>query len=536
MRQGGETDDGGKTGGITRSATRLGAATFLSKVSGLARDTAFAVLFGTGFVADAFNLAFLLPNFLRSIVGEGNLNPSFVPVFTEIRVRRGEAAAARFHRRAIGAHLAVLALLTLLGIAAASLLVRIYARDWEKDPEGFSFAVFLLRILFPSLLFAGGAALTAAALNARRHFVVPALSPILLNVFFLLGAAAALPFGTLEERAVLFSIGGLVGGLAAWIVQFPKARSLGVPLLPAWRPTDPDVIRMARLMLPGLVALGVTQLNLFVDTLLALRLEEGSLTALRLANRVTILPLGVIGVAVSTASLPALALRAARDDRPALLDALGHTIRLLLTLLVPAGVGLILLAEPIVTLLFQYGEFSAERSTPMTVGAMRIYALGLPAYGLVKGLAQGFYSVQDTKTPVKIAAVATVVNIGLNLVLMGPFGLQGLALATVLAAYLNVSLLFWQLGRRVGRPPRGAVRRAVTRSLIASVALAAAGWAGLGLAEQFVVGGSILERGARVFLAIGAALAALLAAYRAMGHEEMREVLESLPGRRGGTR
>jgi putative peptidoglycan lipid II flippase len=503
----------------------------LSRVFGLARDTAFAVLFGTGFVADAFNLAFLLPNVFRRVVGEGNLNPAFIPVFTEIHQRRGREDAARFLRRAFGMLLVILVGLTALGMLIAEPLVRLYAHDWQEKPEDLAFAVGLLRLLFPYLLFAGGAAFAGAALNGMRHFTVPALSPILINVFFLAGAAASVPLGGLESRAFVFSMGGLVGGLAAWVVMFPKMRALGLPIGPAWAPGDPDLRRVGALMLPGLVALGVTQLNLFVDTLLALRLEQGSLTALRLGNRVTLLPLGVIGVAVSTAVLPTLSLRAAQDDRAALLDTLAHSLRLLLTLLVPATVALALLAEPVVSLLFQYGEFSAERSTPMTADALRFYAFGLPAYGLVKGLSQAFYSVQDTKTPVRIAAIAMVANILLNLALMGPLGLRGLALATSLAAWLNVALLLTSLRRTVGPLPTASLLRAFGRALIASGALGVGCVLGLTAVATGLPEGSFAGRLASVVAAIVAGLSALVLTYRLLGHREMAEIIRSLPGR-----
>jgi putative peptidoglycan lipid II flippase len=505
----------------------------LSRVFGLARDTAFAVLFGTGFIADAFNLAFLLPNFFRRVVGEGNLNPAYVPVFTEVRERQGAERAGQFYRHAHGMLLVLLAVMTLLGIAFAGPLVSMYAGDWESHPEDFAFAVRLLRVLFPSLLFAGGAALSGATLNAYRHFSVPALSPILLNVCFLLGAGAAvLGWETLEARVLAFSVGGLVGGAAAWFVQFPKLKSFGIPLLPGWGPRDPDVRRVAKLMLPGIVALGVTQLILFVDTLLALGLEEGALTALRLGNRVTLLPLGVIGIAVSTASLPTLALKAAALDRRELLETVAHTLRLLLTLLIPAAVGLILMAKPIVTLLFQYGQFSAERSTPMTAGVLLCYAFGVPAFGLVKVLSSAYYSVQDTVTPVKIASVAVVVNIVLDFAFMIPWGLNGLALATGVASWLNVVLLLRGVTKRVGPLPEGSLRGAMARILAASGALALAVLAGQIAVQRLLPGGAMIARLGQVGVPIVLGLAAMIAAYRFLGHPEMREVLESLPGRR----
>ena len=525
----GRSGMGKETAGVTRSATRVGAATMLSRVFGLARDTFFAVLFGTGFVADAFNLAFLIPNFFRRVVGEGNLNPAFVPVFTELHEKNGTDVTRVFLRRTSGSLLVVLLVFVLLGVVFAGPLVRLYASGWSDDPAEFSFARLLLQILFPSLLFAGMSALATATLNAQRKFVVPALAPIVLNVGFLLGAVAALAFETLEARAIVFSIGGLVGGLAAWLVQTPSLREIGYSMRPLWAPNDPQVRRVAALMGPGILALGVTQLNLFVDTLLALRLDEGSLSALRLGNRLVLLPMGVIGVAVATASLPTLARHAAADNRAALLGMLAHTLKLLLTLLVPAAVGLLLLSAPIVTLLFQYGEFSAERSTPMTAAALRYYALGLPAFGLVRGLAQGFYSVQDTKTPVKIATVGMIVNISLSFALMGPLGLRGLALATAAAAWVNVSLSLVLLSRRLGTLRGTGLTATFGRVVLATALLAAGVLAGDALTAGVT---GWLGRGLAVAVPIALGFVGLGIGYAITRHAEMAEILASLPGRR----
>jgi putative peptidoglycan lipid II flippase len=453
-----------------------------------------------------------------------------VPVFTEIREKRGPAVAAAFLKRLNGALLGFCVVLVAMGIAFAPWIVRLYAHDWDAEPEDFGLAVGLLRLLFPYLLLAGGAALASAAMNALRHFAVPALAPVVLNVGFLLGAWAALAFDTLPERIIAFAIGGLFGELAAWWILFPKMRALGLPIAAAWAPKDPDVKRVAALMIPGALALGVTQVNLFVDTLLALRMEEGTLTALRLGNRVMLLPLGVIAVAVSTTALPTLSLHAAEDNRQAVLETLAHTLRLLLTLLVPAAVGLVLLAEPIVALLFQYGEFSAERSTPMTAAALLFCTLGLPAYGLVKGLAQGFYSIQDTRTPVRIAVVAMVANVALNLALMKPLGLRGLALATSLAAWLNAALLARALRHRVGPLPEGSIGPSTVRTVLASAALGVGCLLGLRLGS-LVPAPEPVSRALAVGTAMLLGVAALLGAGKALRHQELDEVLVALRGR-----
>jgi putative peptidoglycan lipid II flippase len=280
-------------------------------------------------------------------------------------------------------------------------------------------------------------------------------------------------------------------------------------------------------MLPGIAALGATQLNLLVDTLLALRLDSGSLTALRLGNRVTLLPLGGVAVAVATASLPALSRRAAARDSQALVDTLGHTIRLLLTLLVPAATALVILAEPIVALLFQYGRFTATESTPMTAAAVAFYALGLPAYGLARGLAQAFYSVQDTRTPVIAGVVSMLSNVALSLLLMGPLGLRGLALATSLAGVVNVAMLAPALRRKVGTLSAGSLAPAMLRIVAASAALAGGCILGVALGER-LPGDGVPMRTARVALDVALGLGAMLAVYGITKHAEMLEVLGTL--------
>jgi putative peptidoglycan lipid II flippase len=520
------------TARVTRDATVFGLATLLSRFFGLARDSVFAVLFGTGFVADAFNLAFMVPSFFRRVVGEGNFNPAFVPVFAQIWEQRGPDEAKRFMRRVTGVFLVVLGLMTIAGMLAAEPLVRLYAHDWENHPEDLRFAVLLLQIMFPFLFFSGGGALASAALNARGKFLVSALAPILLNVCFLIGAAGAFLTDSIHTRAILFTIAGCLGGLAAWVCMFPEMRTLGLPLGMSWAPRDRDVRRVGALMLPGFLALGVTQLNSFVDTMVALRLEPGSLSALRLGNRVTLLPVGVIGVAVSTASLSLMSRRAALGDRAGVVETLDHTLRLLVTLLVPATVGLVLLAEPIVRLLFQYGEFTADRSTPMTTAALAFYALGLPGYGLVRGLAQAYYAVQDTKTPVRIGAVAVVANVVFILLLMKPMRLAGLALATSLASYVNAGLLFALLPRRVGAYAPASLLRSTGRALAGSVVLGLGALGGAELASRLLPGESIVARIAVVGLAIALGVAGLVVTLKALGHEELGEIQDALRARR----
>jgi putative peptidoglycan lipid II flippase len=496
---------------ITRSAGKMGIATSASRVLGLLRDTTFAALFGTSAVADAFNVAFLIPNFFRRLLGEGLMSAAFVPVYSEHLEKRPREQVNRLANAALGDLALGLGIVTIVGMIVTGALVAIYAPGWRGRPEQVDLTVRLTRLLFPYVLFVGMAALVQAILHASYRFTIPALSPVVLNLCFIAGALFLCPrFGPrLEDQVFGFAIGGLVGGLGQLLIQLPVLRQTGFRWKPRVDFRSPEIREVLGLMVPGLFGLAVSQINMLVDSFLATFLASGSVTALRLGSRVSLLPLGIFGVAIAAAALPVLSHRAARGEPAALREILSHSTRMILFLLLPATVGLVVLREPIVRLLFVRGAFDAGESLRVTSEVLAFYALGLSAYGGVKVVAQVFYSLKDTATPVRVAALSVVANVVLNLLLMGPMGAGGLALATSIASAINMGVLLAILRKRIGRIGGAALLSSGLRMLAASLAMGAAA------AVVYAALGPALPEGRLVPLAarLGAAIAAGLVTY-----------------------
>ncbi|MBN1826058.1 MAG: murein biosynthesis integral membrane protein MurJ [Candidatus Eisenbacteria bacterium] len=436
---------------IGRSAGKIGVGTALSHVFGLIRDVIFAFLFGTSLYADAFNLAFSVPTFFRRLFGEGVMNAAFVPIFTQHRIAKGKEESNRFGSNA----LIVLGLLLLLsvgaGVVIAPWILRLYAAGWREDPERMAAAVRLTRILFPYLLLIGPAVLTMGILNALRHFTVPAFSPVFFNIGIITFALIAM---RLPDRGFLridlFCVGVLVGSLGQLLSQLPILPRRGFHFRFHFDPRSPELSAVGALMLPGIVGLAVVQINIMVDTFFATLLAEGSVTALRMGNRVMLLPLAIFATAIASASLPTLSAQVAREGIDEAKQTLAYTLRLLFFLLLPSAVGLIVLGRPIVRLLFVRGAFDAGRSLDITATTLVFYSLGLFAYGGVKGVSQMFFSLRDTRTPVIVGAIAMGTNILFDLLLYRSLAVGGLAFATSLAGVVNFLLLLYLLVRRHG--------------------------------------------------------------------------------------
>lgn len=508
---------------ITGAAGRMGIATSVSRVLGLARDTVFAALFGTSAVADAFNVAFLIPNFFRRLLGEGLLSAAFVPVYSEHMETRSREEVDRLGNAALADLAVVLTAVTALGLLFTGFFVSLWAPGWHGRTEQLALTVRLTRLLFPYVFFVGLAALVQAILNASYRFTVPALSPVLLNVCFLAAAFLLCPLmgPRLEDRILGFAIGGLAGGLCQLLVQVPLLPGTGFRLRPRVDFRSPGIRTILGLMLPGLFGLGVAQINAVVDSFLATFLESGSVTALRLGTRVTLLPLAVFGVAIASASLPVLSHRAARGEPDALREILSHSTRMILFLLVPASVGLVLLREPIVRLLFVRGAFDAGASLRLTSDAILYSSVGLFAYGGVKVVVQVFYSLKDTATPVRVAAASVALNVALSLLLMRPLGVGGLALATSLSSVANMGVLFGLLRRRIGRVAGRALAVSVARILAASVAMGVAARALYGALGAALPEERLPTLAARLGIAIAAALVTYFGAAAILRAEEI---------------
>jgi putative peptidoglycan lipid II flippase len=518
---------------IGRSAGKIGAATLVSHVFGLGRDILFAFLFGTSFLADAFNLAFAVPQFLRRLFGEGVMNAAFVPIYTQHRLARGEEGASRFGSNALVVLTILLLLLVGLAVLAARPLVALFARGWVDDPERMEAAVRFTRLLFPYLVFIGPAVLVMGILNALRHFTVPALSPVVWNVGIIAFgfAALALPSGG-YGRMDLFCAGVLVGSVLQLAVQIPQLRKMGFRFRPVVDLRSPELRAVGKLMLPGVLGLAVVQINVLVDTFFATLLNEGSVTALRLGNRVMFLPLAVFATAVASASLPSLSAQVAGEGVARAKKTLGYTLRLLFFLLIPASVGLMVLRRPIIQILFVRGAFDAGESLNLTSNALLLYSFGLFAFGGVKGVSQVFFSMRDTKTPLLVGAIATATNVLLDWLLYRPLGVGGLALATSIAGMVNFFLLFSILERRHGSLGEDSVLESSMRTLLASLVMGAVAWIVEGSLEPTGGSPSMSAQLVHVGGSILAGIAAFAFAARLLCQREIAELRSAFFRRR----
>jgi len=404
-------------------------------------------MFGPGAGVDAFIVAFRIPNFLRRIFAEGGFSQAFVPVLSEYRERRGQAEVNALVEHTAAVLGACLCVTTVAGVLAAPVLIWIFAPGFSGDLEKQTLAAQMLRITFPYILFISLTAMAGGILNTYRQFAVPAFTPVLLNLSLIGCALLLTPYFPAEQRIVALAWGVFIAGVAQLLFQFPFLLKLGLMPLPRFNRDKEGVGRIITLMVPTLFAVSVTQINLLIDTVIASFLETGSISWLYFSNRLVEFPLGVFGIALATVILPNLAAEHTGRDNAAFNKTLDWALRWVFLVGLPAGVGLILLAPPLLTALFQYNEFS-QYDVRMSAHSLVAYAVGLPAFILIKVLSSGFFSKQDTGTPVKIAVIAMLANIILNLALVIPLAHAGLALATSLSACLNAALLYRVLRKR----------------------------------------------------------------------------------------
>ncbi len=516
--------------GVVRAAAVVSGATLVSRVLGFLRDLLVAQVFGAGPATDAFFVAFRLPNLFRRLVGEGALSSAFIPVFTEYLTLRSRDEVLRMFRAVAGGLIAVLALLTLLGVLGAPLLVRAMAPGFFADAARGALTVRLTRVMFPYLFLVGLAALAMGMLNATRHFVTPALAPVMLNLAIIGAIFGIAP--RLAEPVFGLAAGVLVGGLGQLAIQLPALARRGFLVAPRADPRHPAVRRIVHLLAPVAVGQSATQLNILVDTIIASFLAGGSVSYLYYADRLVEFPLGVFGIAIATAVLPTLAEQAARRNRDALQGTLSFALRLAAFITAPAAIGLFVLREPIVRVLYQRGEFGPAE-TAGTAWALGFYALGLVGFGSVKIGAQAFYALGDTRTPVKVAIGAMVLNSILALSLAWPLRHGGLALATSAAATANALTLAWLLRRRLGGAPPPGARAGWARIVAASAVLAAALAAATWLVPPPV--GRIAEAGWLLAVIVGSGLL-YGGVHAALGSEEVAFARAAIARRLGSPR
>lgn len=429
---------------LIRSTAVTGGMTVISRVSGLIRDMLFASLIGAGagVAADAFYVAFRIPNFLRRVFGEGALSQAFVPVLSEYRAYRAAAESRLFVDHMTGVLALVLFVITLLGMLAAPVLVTVLAPGFLDDPEKYNLTVTMLRIVFPYLLFISLVALAAGILNTHGRFGVAAFTPVLLNLS-LIGAALWLA-PRMEQPVIGLAWGVFIAGAAQLLFQIPFLQRIGMLPRPRLARAHEGVKRVVRLMLPAIFGVSVAQVNLLVNTLLASFLVTGSVSWLYYADRLMEFPLGVFGIALATVILPSLSEKHVRTSPEEFSHLLDWGLRWVVVIGMPASVGLAVLSGPVLATLFHFGAFTG-RDVVMSAQALMAFAVGLVGFILVKVLAPGFYARQDTKTPMQIGVIALGANIGLSLALVYPLRHVGLAAAISLSAWVNAALLFHRL-------------------------------------------------------------------------------------------
>lgn len=512
---------------VARSAGIVGLAVMGSRLLGLVREQVFATFFGAGFAMDAFIIAFRVPNLLRDLFAEGALSAAFVTTFSQTITRQGERAAWRLASLVNNCLIVILTLVVLLGILFSPQVVNLLidpaasASDPLTAARTYDLAVRLTRIMFPFLLMVSLAAVAMGILNTRDRYGVPASASTMFNVGSILGGllcawllapgyvGAVLSGAPLEADGAIgaitgMAIGTLFGGVLQWVVQIPSLRAVGYRWEPLFSLRDEGVRQVMRLMAPAIIGTAALQINVFVNTKFAAGLGEGPVSWLSYAFRLIYLPIGIFGVAISTATLPVASRAAARENLEEFRQTIASSLRLTFLLTIPSAVGLMVLSQPIIALIFERGRFDAE-DTRQTALALCFNAVGLTAYSAVRVLAPSFYALKETRIPMLVSLVSIVINYGVATVTVDylRIGHRGLALSISVVAIVNFLLLLFFMRARLGGIEGGRLFSTLTRVLLASLVMGAAcwqvnraidGWLGTtGFTARAVnVGGSIL--------------------------------------------
>ena len=433
---------------LLKSTGIISGATVTSRILGFVRDILIAGRFGTGLFADAFFVAFRIPNMLRDMVGEGAMTAAIVPVLTEYSHTRSKEEYWEVARVILNLMLLVLITLSVAGVFFAPIVVRFIAPGFSADPEKFQATVSLTRMIFPYLLLIGMVAYSKGVLNSLHYFTSPEFAPVVLNATIIISLVILCPIIGINGLVV----GVLAGGVLEVLLQIKPLKDRGFTLKRKFTLVHPIAKRIGKLLLPRAMGTAVYQLSVFMDTVLASLawiVGPGGIAALYYSNRLVQLPLAVFGISLATAALPKMTKEVAMNDMAQLKRTVSFSLRTVFAIMLPSAVGLAILSKEIIRILFQRGEFTAY-STGITSSALFFYSFGLCAYAGIKILVGVYYSMGDTKTPVKTASIALFINLALNLILMWPLKVGGLALATSVAATVNFVMLYVVLSKKLG--------------------------------------------------------------------------------------
>nr|WP_212756308.1 MULTISPECIES: murein biosynthesis integral membrane protein MurJ [Vibrio] len=493
----------------------VSAMTFISRVLGLVRDVVVANLMGAGASADVFFFANKIPNFLRRLFAEGAFSQAFVPVLTESHAQGDMDKTRELIARAAGTLGVIVSIVTILGVLGSGVVTALFGFGWFLDwmhggpaAEKFELASVMLKITFPYLWFITFVALSGAILNTLGKFAVSSFTPVFLNVMIILAAWFISP--QMSQSEIGLAIGVFLGGLVQFLFQIPFLIKAGVMVKPKWGWRDPGVVKIRTLMIPALFGVSVSQINLLFDTFIASFLQTGSISWLYYSDRLLEFPLGLFGIAIATVILPALSRKHVDAQNEGFAQTMDWGVRMVILLGLPAMLGLMVLAKPMLMVLFMRGEFSPQDVHQASL-SLFAYASGLLNFMLIKVLAPGYYSRQDTKTPVKYGIIAMVTNMVFNAIFAYFYGYVGLAIATALSAFVNMALLY--RGLHIAEVYQITKRTVffIIRLAIAGAAMVAAilwqledmsVWLGWSFAHRSAVLGMLIGLGAVVYLVV----------------------------------
>ena len=513
---------------IARSAGLISVATTASRILGLVRESALAAIFGASasMQMDAYNVAFRVPNLLRDLFAEGAMTAAFVPTFTRTLNERGREAAWRLGNLVINALLVITGVLVVLGIVFAEPITHAIASgdQFASVPGKLELTTELTRTMMPFLTMVAVAVAMMGMLNSLRKFFIPALSPAMFNVATILCAFTVVPLMPYVGLPPIMgiAIGTLIGGLGQILLQWPVLRAEGFRYRPVLDFGDPEVREILRLMGPGTLGLAAVQINVFVNTYLATTQQQGAVSWLGYAFRLMYLPIGLFGVSIATAALPDIARHAHAVDHPAMRRTISGALRLMLMLNVPATVGLMVLADPIIALILERRAFGPA-DTAATAAALMFYAPGLVGYSAVKIASPSFYSLGDSRTPAIVSVISVLMNLGINLVLVRVMGYRGLALGTAIAAMINASALLWLLHRRIGGLEGGRIAVSFIKITAASLIMGAAAWFTAHWLAEVLPGRGESVKAVRVLASITTGVVVLIASAKLLRIAEFDE-------------
>lgn len=552
---------------VARSAGIVSIAVMFSRVLGLVRETIFAKYFGAGFLYDTFIVGFRIPNLLRDLFAEGALSAAFVKVFTDYQLKNSEKEAWRLASLVFNCLAVVLGVITILGILLSPLFVKLITYNYLGDPNHYypaekaALATTLMQIMFPFILLVALAALAMGVLNTKGKFGIPASASTAFNIasiifglgfaFWLSGGSwdrstdkLTIPNDAAQWAIIGMAIGTIVGGAAQFLIQLPSLWKVGFRFSLNLNFRDEGVRRVMRLMGPAIIGTGAIQVKVLVDTVVASGIDGGA-SWLSYAFRLMQFPIGVFGVAIGTAAIPTLSRLASEENFTKFRSTLSDAIKLVFLLAIPSACGLVVLADPIISLIYQRGEFDAF-DTNMTGWALAAYSLGLAGYAAIKVLSPAFYALDDAKTPMYISVASILVHVPASFGLMqllsnvgvsperpNGYGHAGVALATSIVATVNFAALVYFMRRRIARLNGRDVIAAVVKIVIASAAMSVVAYGAYDLVAGYFADKTLFVRLIEAFVPIGLAGVTFLIAAKVLRIGELEKVFAAV-GRKLG--